>query len=153
MVIGGMLPLGSLAGVFGSPAGGKSFVALDMAFCVSQGIKWNGLKVDQGAAFYIAGEGINGIAKRIKALSVKYVCNDPGQFYLSSGSIDLAESKSVQDLLDQLKSKVQIKLIIIDTLHRNFSGDENSARDMATLVKHADKLKDKTGATILIVHY
>ncbi len=153
MVIEGMLPLGSLACMFGPPAGGKSFVALDMAFCVSQGIQWNGLQVDQGAAIYIAGEGIAGIAKRIKALSVKYECNDPGQFYLSSGSIDLAESKSVQELLDQLTGKVEIKLIIIDTLHRNFSGDENSARDMATLVKHADKLKDQTGATIVVVHH
>jgi archaellum biogenesis ATPase FlaH len=153
MVIEGMLPLGSLACIFGPPAGGKSFVALDMAFCVSQGIEWNGLKVDQGASIYVAGEGIDGIAKRIKALSVKYECNDPDQFYLSSGSIDLAESKSVQELLDQLKGKVQIKLIIIDTLHRNFSGDENSARDISTLVNHADKLRDLTGATILIVHH
>jgi archaellum biogenesis ATPase FlaH len=153
MVIDEMLPLGSLACIFGPPAGGKSFVALDMAFCVSQGITWNGLKVDQGTSIYIAGEGIDGIAKRLKALSVKYECNNPDQLYLSNGSIDLAENKTVQELLDQLKGKVQIKLIIIDTLHRNFTGDENSATDMAAVIKHADKLKDQTGATILIVHH
>jgi hypothetical protein len=72
---------------------------------------------------------------------------------LSNGSIDLAENKTLQGLLDQLKGKEQIKLIIIDTLHRNFTGDENSAKDMAILVKNADKLKDQTGATILIVHH
>jgi archaellum biogenesis ATPase FlaH len=153
MVIDEVLPLGSLACIFGPPAGGKSFVALDMAFCISQGFKWNGLKVDQGTSIYIAGEGIDGIAKRLKALSVKYDCNNPGQLYLSNGSIDLAEDKTVQGLLDQLKGKVQIKLIIIDTLHRNFTGDENSAADMAAVIKHADKLKDQTGATILIVHH
>jgi len=153
MVIENLLPLGSLACLFGEPAKGKSFVALDMAFCISQGIPWHGLKVEQGSVIFIAGEGLEGLAKRSKALSTKYGCDDPKDFYLSSGSIDLAENKSVQSLLDELSGKKSIKLIVIDTMHRNFTGDENSAKDIAMLVKHADDLKEQTGATILIVHH
>ncbi len=153
MVIENLLPLGSLACLFGEPAKGKSFVALDIAFCASQGIAWHGLKVEQGTVIYIAGEGLDGIAKRIKALAAKYDCNDTKDFYLSNGSIDLADNKSVQSLLHELDGKKSIKLIVIDTMHRNFTGDENSAKDIAMLVKHADDLKDQTGATILIVHH
>lgn len=153
MVIENLLPLGSLACLFGEPAGGKSFVALDMALCISQGIPWHGLKVEQGSVAYVAGEGLEGIAKRLKALVAKYGCDDPKDFYLSNGSIDLADNKSVQSLLHELSGKKSIKLIVIDTMHRNFTGDENSAKDIAMLVKHADDLKDQTGATILIVHH
>jgi len=153
MVIENLLPLGSLACLFGEPAKGKSFVALDIAFCTSQGIAWHGLKVEQGTVIYIAGEGLDGIAKRIKALAAKYGCDDAKDFYLSNGSIDLADNKSVQSLLHELDGKKSIKLIVIDTMHRNFTGDENSAKDIAMLVKHADDLKDQTGATILIVHH
>jgi len=153
MVIENLLPLGSLVCLFGEPAKGKSFVALDMAFCISQGIPWHGLKVEQGSVIYIAGEGLDGIAKRIKALTSKYGCDDPKDFYLSNGSIDLADNKSVQSLLHELSGKKSIKLIVVDTMHRNFTGDENSAKDIAMLVKHADDLKDQTGATILIVHH
>jgi archaellum biogenesis ATPase FlaH len=153
MVIENLLPLGSLVCMFGEPAKGKSFVALDMAFCISQGIAWHGLKVEQGSVIYIAGEGLDGIAKRIKALTAKYGCDDPKDFYLSNGSIDLSDNKTVQSLLDELSGKTSIKLIVIDTMHRNFTGDENSAKDIAVLVKHADDLKDQTGATILIVHH
>ena len=153
MVIENLLPLGSLACLFGEPAGGKSFAALDMAFCISQGVEWHGLKVEQGSSIYIAGEGLEGIAKRLKALVAKYGCDDPKDFYLSNGSIDLADNKSVQSLLHELSGKKSIKLIVIDTMHRNFTGDENSAKDIAMLVKHADDLKDQTGATILIVHH
>lgn len=153
MVIENLLPLGSLVCLFGEPAKGKSFVSLDMAFCISQGIPWHGLKVEQGAVIYIAGEGLEGIAKRIKALAAKYGCDDPKDFYLSNGSIDLANDKTVQLLLDELSDKTSIKLIVIDTLHRNFTGDENSAKDIALLIKHADDLKDQTGSTILIVHH
>jgi len=153
MVIENLLPLGSLACLFGEPAKGKSFVSLDMAFCISQGIPWHGLNVEKGAVIYIAGEGLEGIAKRIKALAAKYGCDDPKDFYLSNGSIDLADNKTVQSLLDELRDKTPIKLIVIDTMHRNFTGDENSAKDIALLVKHADDLKDKTGASILIVHH
>jgi putative DNA primase/helicase len=153
MVIENILPLGSLACLYGEPAGGKSFAALDIAYCISQGIPWHGRKVEQGPVIYIAGEGLDGIAKRIKALAAKYGCDDPKDFYLSNGSIDLADNKTVQSLLDELSGKTPIKLIVIDTMHRNFTGDENSAKDIAVLVKHADDLTEQTGAAILIVHH
>jgi len=67
-----VLPLQSYGFLFGEPGCGKSFVALDMAFCISQGIDWHEQEVDEGAVIYIAGEGLSQIHKRVKALCQEY---------------------------------------------------------------------------------
>ena len=57
----------SLAVMFGDPAAGKSFMAIDMACSIVTGTTWHGQRVKQGAVFYIAGEGLNNIRKRFRA--------------------------------------------------------------------------------------
>lgn len=55
----------TLAVVFGPPGKGKSFIALDLSCCIATDTAFHGLPVAQGAVFYIAGEGHNGIARRL----------------------------------------------------------------------------------------
>src|SRR5580704_10982572 len=66
-LVEGMIPERSLAVIYGQPASGKSFLALDLAYSVATGIPWLGRKVQHGPAVYIAGEGIGGLPKRIAA--------------------------------------------------------------------------------------
>ena len=66
------LEVESIAMIFGAPACAKSFLAMDIAFCVAIGIDWNGNSTKQGGVIYLAGEGHNGISKRFKALESKY---------------------------------------------------------------------------------
>jgi hypothetical protein len=51
----------SLALVFGRPASGKSFFAVDVAASISTGEPFQGLKVQKGDVVYIAGEGHRGL--------------------------------------------------------------------------------------------
>ncbi|MBQ5158854.1 DNA primase, partial [Citrobacter freundii] len=45
-------------------------------------------------------------------------------------------------------------LVVIDTLARCFGGnDENDARDMGAFIEGCDTIKQKTGATVLVVHH
>jgi hypothetical protein len=45
-------------------------------------------------------------------------------------------------------------LIVIDTVARNFGpGDENSTKDMTAFVAACDRLREQTGACILLVHH
>ena len=37
----------SLGMIFGAPASAKSFIAMDMAFCIALGVDWNGNKTIQ----------------------------------------------------------------------------------------------------------
>jgi RecA-family ATPase len=44
--------------------------------------------------------------------------------------------------------------VVIDTLARNAVGiDENSARDMGRVVSYADRLRERLGAAVLLVHH
>jgi hypothetical protein len=44
-------------------------------------------------------------------------------------------------------------LIIVDTLHRFLSGDENNAQDVKLMSDACAVIKDRTGASVLLVHH
>ncbi len=150
----------SMALIFGAPASGKSFIAIDMACSIATGTAYHGQKVTQGAVFYIAGEGTNNIRKRLKAWEVTkgislsqyplYVSSCPAQFY------DETAAQEVEQAIETLSNNSGVKpaLIVIDTLARNIgAGDENQTKDMNIFVNHVDAVKDKWQATALIVHH
>jgi len=150
----------TLAVMFGPPGKGKSFIALDLSCCIATDTAFHGLPVTQGAVFYIAGEGHNGIARRLSAwagLNGVSLCGAP--LYISEGPTDLASAlnaakvaEAVQALAD--KTGEHPALIVIDTLARNFGGDENSATDVGQFVRHVDiHLRHTWKATTLIVHH
>jgi len=154
------LEANSLAVLFGDPAVGKSFVAIDMACAIATGRPWHGRRAKPGAVFYIAGEGLNSIRKRFCAWEIHhgvdlsqaplFVSNHAAELY----SLDEADkvSATIQRLAES--SGVTPALIVIDTLARNFGGDENSTQDMSAFITAVDgALKHKFGACVLIVHH
>jgi putative DNA primase/helicase len=70
---------------------------------------------------------------------------------------DLHSAINVERAIGQVvqKDKIQPRIIIIDTLARNFGGgNENSTEDMSQFVAHIDKhLRDRFNATVLLVHH
>ena len=140
--------------IFGAPASGKSFISMDIAFCIATGLDWNGNKTMQGKVVYLAGEGFNGIGKRVKALNIKYgvAVNDIYFSALPASLTELASAEAVRESIDQLCPNPA--LIVIDTLHRNFgAGDENSAKDFSIFLFIIDTVIKSIGATVLIVHH
>ena len=57
----------ALTVMYGPPGKGKSFVALDLSCCIASGMPFHGHLVKPGVVIYIAGEGHNGIARRLHA--------------------------------------------------------------------------------------
>jgi RecA-family ATPase len=53
-----------LAMLFGDPACGKSFIAVDLALSVATGAGFHGREVLAGPVVYLAGEGHNGLMRR-----------------------------------------------------------------------------------------
>lgn len=150
----------TMALIFGDPASGKSFIAIDQACCIATGTPYHGHDVNQGAVFYIAGEGHNGLGKRFRAWqehnqtllkgSPLYIAERPASLYDEEHAQALAEA--VKEIANT--HSVRPSLIVIDTLARNFGGgDENSTKDMNLFVQHVDELKDIWSATALIVHH
>lgn len=152
--IKGVFEKNSLGLIFGPPASAKSFIAMDMAFCVATGINWNGNQTEQGKVAYLAGEGFNGMSRRFKALELKYNIKTDNLFLseLPASLIEFSNTVTVSQAIQSICPDAS--LIIIDTLHRNFGGgDENSSKDLGAFINNIDIHLRKTGATVLIVHH
>lgn len=145
---------GSIGMLFGAPASGKSFIAMDIAFCIATGIDWNGNDTVQGQVVYIAGEGHSGIGKRFKALGIKYDTTT-SDIFLSELPASLMDPNNAQSVFDAINEVCSApSLIVIDTLHRNFgTGDENSARDFGIFLNTITALSHRLSAAILLVHH
>lgn len=153
-LVEGFIEKDSVCMLFGEPSTYKSFLAMDLAFCIGAGIDWNGNPVAQGQVLYLAGEGFSGIQKRFMALEEKYGCSQQNIF-VSSKPAALIDPDSVDEVIQAINSaSVKPELIVIDTLHRNFGdGDENSSRDFGVLMANLDTLRSHTNAAILFIHH
>jgi RecA-family ATPase len=153
-VIDGILEQGSLNLLFGEPASGKSLFGLDWAFCSAAGLDWNGIKTQQTDVVIIAGEGFSGMGRRIKALEVKYQTQAPTRLFISEKPAQLLDSVNAAWIASSIKTICPNPgLIIVDTLHRNMAGDENSSQDIGHFIANIDEHLKALGAAILIVHH
>ena len=64
-LVDGLLPAGEMAVLFGASGSGKSFVALELAGCVSQGREFAGRLVRPGKVLYLIAEGCDGMRDRL----------------------------------------------------------------------------------------
>lgn len=152
--------LDSLVELFGEPESCKSLLAIDWALSIASGKSWKGHAVSQGAVFYIAGEGHNGLARRFHAWSKAN--NTPLEnipFYSSVGAGAFCSGESARQVkraVSDISKKTGEKpvLIVIDTLARNFGGgNENSTEDMTQFISNIDQLRAEFNATVLLVHH
>lgn len=144
----------ALGMVFAPPASAKSFLLMDLAYCISNGIDWHGHQTIQGPVVYLAGEGFSGMKRRFKALETKYGLTG-GELYISNGPSHLSDVKHAEAFFGEItRVCTDPSLIVIDTLHRNFGdGDENSAKDLGRFLSTLTALTKATGASILLAHH
>lgn len=149
------LEANSLACLYGPSGCGKSFIAVDLSLCIASGNDWHGHKVNQGSVIYFAGEGREGLRRRVAA----WLQNAPeclgyidDYFLLADRTCLLPDDTN--DVINSLKQVVHPRLLIFDTLNRTMSGDENSTRDMTAYIQACDKIKAAfPDLTVLIIHH
>jgi 5S rRNA maturation endonuclease (ribonuclease M5) len=144
---------GGIFQIFGSSGSGKSFFALDAAYCASTGLPFFGKQTKKCNVMYIAGEGFPGLKKRAKALKDKYE-GDILSFEFSMQAAQLMSEESCIDVADRIKANGGFDLLFIDTLNRNMGGgDENSTQDMTRFISNIDKHIRSLGCAVVIVHH
>lgn len=153
-LIKGFMEKSNFIELFGSPESCKSLIALDMGFCVACGVDWHGHKVMQGNVVYIAGEGFGGLARRVKALEIKYN-RKADNLFLSKAPAELLDDLSAKKVSDAIAEICDdAALVVIDTLNRNFgAGDENSTKDMTTFIGNVDCYLKNKDESVLVVHH
>jgi hypothetical protein len=107
---------------------------------------------------YLAGEGHRGINRRICAWHfAKGVSLDEVPLAVSEYALNLTDAcelARVAASVDEIASRAGAPvLIIVDTLHRHFEGDENDAADVGRLLRHLDLLREPYKASLLLVHH
>lgn len=157
-LVQGILVEASIAAIYGPPESCKSFLAVDMAMAVAGGMDWHGRTVERGGVLYIAAEGAPGLGKRMRAWKVNRGAQGRTfHLHLMRDELNLAAEKDggvrafVQAVTDELGP---LRLIVIDTLNQTAAGaDENSAKDMGRYIASMKRLRDATGATVVVVHH
>jgi hypothetical protein len=154
-LIDDVLTEGGLSVLWGRSGGMKSFVALDMAMCIAAGIPWHGRPVRKGLVIYLAAEGSHGLGRRAIGWRRTRGRDLPKPaFKLIPHGVALTSDDLDAMVAAILALGVMPVLIVIDTLARTFgTGDENKQADMNAYVSAADKLREATGANVLIVHH
>lgn len=152
---------GGMSVVYGEPASGKTFLALDLALHVAMGWAWMGRRTTHGVVLYVAAEGQRGVGKRLSAWRARHEPKTDPLFRLVPLRIDLASERSadVAALIEAIQwaaadAGAPAAMVVIDTLSRAFGGgDENSAQDMARFVSAVDSIRAATGSHVMVVHH
>lgn len=153
-LIENIIERGSLNLLFGEPGAGKSLFALDWAFCMAAGIDWHGYRTKPVDVVVVAGEGFAGMARRLKALEAKYQMKAPARLFISQRPANLIDGANAQWVADTIKATCPNPgLVVVDTLHRNMDGDENSSQDIGRFVANLDGFFKPLGAAVLVVHH
>src|SRR5262249_38770796 len=82
---------------YGLFKGGKTYLSLELAFCIAFGLEFHGLPVTQGNVAYVVAEGgIQRIVNRVLALCEKYGLDpkealNSGKFNLITSPVNLAD--------------------------------------------------------------
>jgi len=151
-----VIPRNSLVQIFGDPGTYKSFCALMLAAHTALGMDLHGRRVAPGLVVYVAAEGGFGLKHRMSALKKRLGITGTLGVYFLRGSIALAAGRSeLEALLSEIAYRLPAMpvLIIIDTVARNFLGNENDTADTNAFIAGCDRLREVTGASILLIHH
>lgn len=155
---------GMLAGTVGalvSPGGaGKSMMALQLAILVAGGADLVGFDaaISHGRVVILAAEDpAEALEHRLHALGGHL---DASQRDLVNDSVDIlpllgyAFDVMSQDWYDWVLDKARgTRLLVVDTLRRIHTLDENDSGDMAGLLSQLERIVRLTGCTILFLHH
>jgi len=153
-LVDGLLTEHGFGVIYGEPGAGKSFLAIDIALSVAYGRSWHGNPVKQGAVLYIAGEGVGGLGKRVKAWQQHVGIEADAPMYVLPMAVHMTEQEDVEKLLRTIDSLgQQFTLCIIDTVARSLLGDENSSSDMGMFVSACNAVQRHINGAVVGVHH
>src|SRR5688572_14090620 len=102
--------------LFGAPGGGKSFVAMELAGCVSQGRNFAGRSVRSGKVLILIAEGCDGVRDRLDIME-KEGRLDRRNILICDSACQIGNSSEREALLTALRAQdFAPDFIVVDTL-------------------------------------
>lgn len=122
--------------IYGESGIGKTFLLLGFTKAVSRGKRWQGHDSERGAVLFYESEGLHQLRDRLTAFNSKYgwVGAEAAPVRFVSEPVDLTTAKGIASVvrtgrqLDALAQEKgdRLRLVVIDPLIENMSGDENT---------------------------
>lgn len=151
-LIEGVLFKDSLAWLYGKPGSGKSLVALDISGCVAGGLPWNLRESTRGTVLYLVAEGTAGMRRRVRAWEHNTRIPMDGVTFLPT-AVQLLHGTDMGALVLLVK-ELSPSLIVVDTQARcTIGANENDNGEMGKVVEAADRLREASGACVLMIHH
>lgn len=157
-LVADILPLRGLATIYGPPGSAKTFLAVDLGLSIAGGLPFFGKEVSRGGVIYIAAEAGVGLTKRVMAARAEKAMPEDAPFAMMALAPNLGPKKSeaaalIADIKGQWPNNAPVRLIVVDTLARTLSGDENSALDMGAFVADAAAIAAAFNCLVLVIHH
>ncbi len=159
MLMKGMIPSdprGTVGYLTGLSQSFKSYLALDWAGHISQGMNWHGHDTTQAQVWYVAAEGgYKDIFSRLKAWET-FNKTTAENLYCRLSPVNILDPNGAEraiKLCQRIKDFCP-RLVFLDTLSQCAgSADENSAKDARAIYANAKRFGQAFGATVVIVHH
>jgi KaiC/GvpD/RAD55 family RecA-like ATPase len=149
-LVKGILDRGALGVIFGPSGCGKTFLTLDLALAVALGRPWFDRRVRPAPVVYVASEAGMSLGRRLAAYRRHHGIAPSDDLRVIADAPDMLESRDVAALVPAIGRP---GLVIVDTLSRSWTGDENSTQDMGRFVAALDRIRAETSAAVLVVHH
>jgi hypothetical protein len=161
-LVSGWLSSGDRSVLAGDSKAGKSFFALELALCIAFRRNLFGLPTKNGGVVYQVGEGLLGFKKRLRAWRAYYGADFAREvpFRLLQRGIDIyRDFDQVDALIEEIQAHAAsfdgpLRLVVIDTLAKASVGaDENAVKDMGVVMRNVERINERTGAHVMLVHH
>lgn len=155
-LIEGILRVNHKMIVTGPSKAGKSFLLIELAIAIAEGVEWIGHKCMHGRVLYINMELDRRSCTRrfsdvYKALKIKPShCDFIDRWNLRGYSmpLDKLDTKLVRRAKDG-----GYTAIILDPIYKVLTGDENNAADMSEFTRHLDHIAHECGCALIFCHH
>jgi len=136
---------------------GKTFILMELAMAIAEGMNWIGHRCKQGKVLYINMElDKDSFDNRFKDI-YRRMGMDVGNHVENIDIWNLrGADKTISELapfvINRMKDQGYLA-VMIDPLYKVLEGDENSNGDVARVVAKFDKIAEETGAAVIYAHH
>ena len=146
-----IFPKKGLGSIYGPSMSGKTFLAIDLALCITKGECWFGNRVHSTEVIYCALEGEHGLVNRIKAWEKanSKTCSNSFKVFIEPFRIN-----NGQDVEDFARILPKQCVVFIDTLNRSApDADENSSKDMGSIICGMKTIQSQCDGLVICIHH
>jgi AAA domain-containing protein len=162
-IVADVLPEKSVGVIYATPGGGKTTLQAGLMTSIATGADWFGHRVERpGASICVVAEDASGFKMRVRGAkrAAHLPLDQPiGVYAFKAETIDLRDMMSVHRFItftqrQRVTWPWPLRTVAIDTYGASTPGsNENSSEDTTICMTHAQLMRDKLDATIILIHH